>query len=280
MRAEKGNFPIAFMCRHLEVTRSGYYAWCRRPTSARVIANRRLLVQVRTLFEENLGRAGSPRIWRELQNAGQRVGRHRIARLMRDDELYARRKRRFVVTTDSCHSKRVAPNVLNRDFKPAAMNRAWGSDITYVQTRQGWLYLAVVLDLFSRRIVGWAMSCRIDTALTLSALEMAIAGRIPGGGLVHHSDRGVQYACDAYRETLQRHQVLCSMSRKANCWDNAVVESFFGTLKVELVHDADFHTREEARKAIFEYIETYYNRRRLHSSLDYRSPVEYERLAE
>ena len=279
MRTEKADFSIAFMCRQLGVARSGYYAWCRRGESRRAAANRKLLVHIRTAHQLGRGEYGSPRVHRELRAGGHEVGRHRVARLMRQDRLFGRKRRRFVHTTDSAHSHRIAPNTLQRRFKPAAPNRVWAADITYVPTRQGWLYLAVVLDLFSRRVVGWHMSSRLDQQLTLSALEMALISRRPKPGLLHHSDRGVQYASDAYQQLLTSSGALCSMSRKGNCWDNAVVESFFNTLKTGLGHDVDFTDREQATQAIFEYVEIFYNRQRRHSSLDYVSPTEYERLA-
>ena len=279
MQTEKANFTIAFMCRQLGVARSGYYAWCRRKESPRAVENRRLLVHIRAAHELGRGEYGSPRIHRELRATGEQVGRHRVARLMRQDQLAAKRRRRFVLTTDSSHPHRIAPNTLKRRFNPETPNRVWAADITYVATREGWLYLAVVLDLFSRRVVGWHTSRLIDQELTLTALKMAVMARRPEPGLLHHSDRGVQYAGDAYQALLASNRAICSMSRKGNCWDNAVVESFFNTLKTGLGHDVDFNSRKEATTAIFEYVEVFYNRQRRHSSLDYVSPTEYERLA-
>ncbi|MFP2962870.1 IS3 family transposase, partial [Myxococcus sp. 1LA] len=225
------------------------------------------------------GTYGSPRVHAELRAKGRRVSRKRVARLMGQQGLAARRTRRFVHTTDSRHTQPVASNVLARDFSADAPNRTWVTDITYVWTRQGWLYLAVVLDLFSRLVVGWAMGEFIDRHLVLGALDMALKRRRPPRGLLHHSDRGSQYSSEDYQRALASRGIECSMSRKGNCWDNAVAESFFSTLKMELVHDADFATRDQARAALFEYIEVFYNRQRRHSTLGYVSPVEYERLA-
>jgi putative transposase len=281
MATEKANFPVVFMCRQLGVTRSGFYAWCRRSLrpSKRLAANQRLLPHLRAAYERNRGTYGSPRLYRELRKEGHVVGRHRVARLMRQEKLRVRPRRRFVSTTQSRHGLRVAPNTLARCFTPEAPNRVWASDITYIPTRKGWLYLAVVLDLFSRRVVGWATSDTIDQELTIDALERALHDRRPEPGLLHHSDQGVQYASDIYRQLLCSWSAESSMSRKGNCWDNAVVESFFGTLKRELVYGADFQTQERASSRLFEYIEVFYNRRRMHTSLDYVSPAQYEDLA-
>jgi transposase InsO family protein len=207
---------------------------------------------------------------------GTRVGKHRVARLMRENGLRGRRKRRFRHTTDSNHAMPIAPNTLARAFAVNAPNEVWVTDITYIPTGEGWLYLAAILDLFSRRVVGWSMSERITRQLTLDALTMALRARTPPRGLLHHSDRGSQYASADYRTALHAAGIECSMSRKGNCWDNAVAESFFATLKTELVHEADWGTRAAARSAIFEYLEVFYNRRRRHSSIDYVSPEEFE----
>ena len=279
MHAEKAHFPVAFMCRQLRVARSGFYAWCRRAPSARRAADKRLEPHLRAVFDEGRGTYGSPRVYRELRKGGHSVGRHRVARLMRAAGLRVRARRRFVVTTQSGHAYRVAPNTLGRRFEVEAPNRVWASDITYIPTRTGWLYLAVVLDLYSRRVVGWAARESLDEQLAVDALEQALEDRTPAPGLLHHSDRGVQYAADIYRQLLCCWEAECSMSRKGNCWDNAVVESFFATLKRELVHGADFDDRESAQSALFDYIEVFYNRQRQHTSLDYVSPTEYERLA-
>lgn len=238
-----------------------------------------LRVHVRAAHRKSHRRYGAPRVHQELRAQGTRVARKRIARLMREDGLAARRPRRFVRTTDSAHSHPVAPNTLARQFAVAeigGVDRVWTSDITYVPTQDGWLYLAAVLDLGSRRVVGWAMRETLDEAVVLEALRMALAHRQPRAGLLAHSDRGSQYAGRAYQALLAAHGLTCSMSRTGNCWDNAVAESFFATLEHELLADADFPSRRDARRAIFEFIEVWYNRQRRHSSLGYVSPAEYE----
>ncbi len=221
---------------------------------------------------------GSPRVHEDLQEQGIRCGRKRVARLMRENGIRAKQARRFKATTDSDHNDPVAPNLLDREFHVDVPDRVWVADLTYIWTREGWLYLAVILDLFSRRVVGWSMSKRITSQLTLEALSVALWIRKPSPGLLHHSDRGSQYTCGDYRDVLDEHGVLCSMSRKGDCWDNAVAESFFKTLKVERVNDRDYWTREEAQTDIIDYIERFYNRKRRHSYLGYVSPVEYELL--
>jgi len=277
IEVEKATFPIALMCRLLQVARGGYYAWRTRPESRRSRSNRKLLVDIQAAHQASRRTYGSPRVHRELRDQGQRVGRHRIARLMRENGLCGRRRRRFRTTTQSNHAHPVAENVLARQFTTEAPNAVWVSDITYIWTLEGWLYLGVILDLYSRRVVGWAMGARIDQELTLRALRMALSDRRPKPGLVHHSDRGSQYAAKRYRRLLAARRIDCSMSRKGDCWDNAVAESFFATLKVELVYETQFITRDQARRAIFEYIEGFYNRVRRHSHLGYVSPAAYER---
>jgi len=279
IQAEKAHFPVELLCQQLGVSRSGFYAWSQRPESARQQADRALAAEVAQVHRDSRGSYGSPRVHAELRARGRRVSRKRVARLMGQQHLAARRRRRWVRTTDSRHALPVASNVLQRDFSPDKPNSTWATDITYVWTGEGWLYLAVVLDLFSRMVVGWSMSERIDTQLVLAALKMAWEGRQPPQGLIHHSDRGSQYASAEYRQALASRGIQCSMSRKGNCWDNAVVESFFSSLKMELVYLTDFVTRHQARSALFEYIEVFYNRRRRHSSLGYLSPMEYERAA-
>ena len=273
---EKTRFSICFMCRQLDVSRSGFYAWKIRKPSGHATEDAALTVEIEQAHRASRGRYGSPRIHAELRARGRRTGRKRVARLMRHQGLQARRKRRFRKTTDSRHGFPVAANLLQRNFQTNAPNRIWVTDITYVWTRQGWLYLAAILDLFARRVVGWATSQTLETSLCLDALHMALKGRRPPAGLIHHSDRGCQYASHGYRRVLKAHRIVCSMSRKGDCWDNAVAESFFGSLKAELVDEADFANRSEARAAIFEYIEIFYNRQRLHSTLGYKSPVAYE----
>jgi transposase InsO family protein len=276
IHAEKAHWPIAMMCRLLGVSRSGYHAWTCRAPSKRAMDNQQLREEVVQVHSESEKRYGSPRVHRELRARGKRVGRNRIARLMRELGLFGKRRRRFRVTTDSNHAQPIAPNVVARNFTATTANEVWVTDITYVPTNEGWLYLAVVLDLYSRRVVGWSMSDRPTTAFALEALTMAIANRRPAAGLIHHSDRGCQYASDEYQRLLSNHGFIGSMSRKGDCWDNAVAESFFATLKTELVHDARWKTRDQARAALFHYIEVFYNRRRLHSTIGYVTPVDFE----
>ena len=264
------------MCRVLGVSRSGYYAWEARKPSERAREDEAIGAEIRAVHAKSRGRYGSPRVHAALRAKGRRVARKRVERLMREAGLRARRKRRFRRTTDSAHSLPLAPNLLARDFTASAPNRAWVGDITYLWTAQGWLYLAVLIDLFSRRVVGWALSERIDEQLALDALNMALHTRRPPRGLVHHTDRGSQYASRAYRAVLRAAGIRRSMSRKGDCWDNAVAESFFAALKEELVEDVETLTRAEARKVVFEYIESFYNRERLHSTNAYTSPVNFE----
>ena len=273
---EKAAFPIRLLCRTLHVSRAGFYAWQARPPAGRVQADERLAVEIAAIHAESRQRYGSPRIHAELRDRGCRTGRKRVARLMRVHGLAGRRRRRFRVTTQSRHPFPVAPNVLARQFARAAPDQAWVTDITYIPTGEGWLYLAVILDLCSRFAVGWALSERITDGLTLDALEMALGRRRPPSGLLHHSDRGSQYASGGYQRVLAQHGIVCSMSRRGNCWDNAVAESFFATLKVELVHDAAWLTRAAARRDLFEYLEPFYNGRRRHSALGYLSPRAFE----
>ena len=283
--AEKAGFPVALMCRMLAVSRAGFYAWRRRPPAARTREDQVLAVAVAAIYAEHHGRYGSPRVRMELRERGRRSGRKRgrrsgrkrIARLMRVQGLRARPRRRYRTTTDSGHGLPVCPNLLARRFAVAQPNTAWVTDMTYLWTAQGWLYLAVIIDLFSRRVVGWSMSERIDRKLALDALRMALAQRRPQPGLIHHSDRGSQYASADYQQLLARHGLRASMSRRGDCWDNAVAESFFASLKLELVYQIQWRTRAEARTAVFEYLELFYNRRRRHSSLGYLSPLEFER---
>lgn len=272
-------FDVRLMCEGLEVSASGYYASRKRSPCARAIADDRLLLNVRLAHDKSGGTYGAPRVQRELKDDGFAVGTKRVARLMRRDGLAGRApRRRRPQTTDSAHSQPIAANRLDRQFdvNGVALNRVWVSDITYIPTQEGWLYLAAVLDLASRRCVGWAMRDTLDAELAMSALEMAITTRRPAPGLLHHSDRGSQYACAEYQAVLATHGMIASMSRKGNCWDNAVAESFFATLEMEVILNARWATRDEARRAIFRYIETWYNRERRHSTLDYVSPATYE----
>jgi transposase InsO family protein len=275
--AEKACFPVALMCRLLAVSHAGFYAWRQRPVAMRTRQDETLAAVVAVVYAENHGRYGSPRVQMELRARGQRSGRKRIARLMRVQRLRARPRRHYRTTTDSRHGLPVAPNLLARRFAVAQPNTAWVTDMTYIWTAQGWLYLAVIIDLFSRRVVGWAMSERIDRQLALDALRMALAQRRPPRGLIHHSDRGSQYASADYQQLLAAYGIRGSMSRRGDCWDNAVAESFFASLKLELVYQVHWSSRATARTALFEYLELFYNRQRRHSSLGYLSPAEFER---
>jgi transposase InsO family protein len=279
IEAKKARYPVSVLCRVLDVERSGFYAWRSRDESDHAIEDRRLAVEIRAAFEQSKNRYGSPRVHQVLRRQGVKVGRHRVARLMREQKLQARRRRKFVATTDSRHCLPTPPNILKRQFEVKELDRVWAGDVTYLPTGEGWLYLAVLLDLCSRLVVGWALSERNDEALTLSALEMALDHRRPGPGLVHHSDRGTTYASGEYQDVLARHGLVGSMSRKGDCWDNAVVESFFSTLDIECARQRPFPTRSAARREVSDYILSFYNPTRLHSHLGYRSPMEFERAA-
>lgn len=275
----RGEFQLRLMCRVLEVSPSGYYASLTRPASWHALIDEVLMAHVRIIHADSGETYGAPRVHRELQAEGLPASPKRVARLMREDGLVARpRKQRRVSTTDSNHTEPIAPNLLARQFDVhgVGLNRVWVADMTYVPTREGTLYLATVLDLGSRRCVGWAMRDTMEVELALSALQMARAARHPAPGLIHHSDRGRQYAAEAYRAELAAHGMLASMSAKGDCYDNAVAESFFSTLEFELLMQHDWHTRAEARRAIFRYLETWYNPRRRHSTLGYLSPADYE----
>jgi len=268
---------VSVTCKILNVTRSGYYAWRDRPAGARERRRAELLERIRQAHGESRGTYGSPRVTAELKGQGLTVSENTVARYMRAAGIAVTPAKRFQPrTTDSDHPHPVAPNVLGRDFTAAAPDRKWACDLSYVWTDEGWLYLSVVLDLFGRKVVGWSMSDDMRASGVAEALAMAVARRGPTAGLLHHSDRGVQYACRLYRQALEGHGIQCSMSRPGNCYDNAVVESFFGTFKTELVHRTRYRTRKEARSSIFEWIECWYNRRRRHSSLGYLSPEAFE----
>ena len=271
----RGQYPLRLMCRVLEVTPAGFYAWWTRPPSARRQQDTQLHVQIAAFHRRSRRRYGSPRILKDLQEAGVRVSRKRVARVMREAGLVGTPRRRFRVMTQSDHPHPVAANHLNRRFGVAQPNRVWATDITYVRTGVGWRYLAVVLDVGSRRIVGWALHARPDRHLVLAALARALAQRGPAPGLLHHSDRGAQYASGDYQARLAAHGIVCSMSRRGNCWDNAVVESFFATLKRELVHQERWSTHAEVHAAIAAYV-GWYNGERRHSALGYLSPAAYE----
>ena len=276
IQTEKASYPVRLLCRILEVSRSGFYAWCRRAPSPRAREDAALKVKIRAVHGTSKKTYGSPRVHAKLQAEDHRIGRKRVARLMKEEGLEGQRKLRFRVTTDSSHSYPIAPNLLERNFTVSAPNKVWVGDITYIWTREGWLYLAMILDLFSRRVIGWAMDSSLERGLALDALRMALRTRRPGEGLLHHSDRGVQYASTDYRRLLREHGITCSMSRKGDCWDNAVAESFFSTLKAELIRSNDYVTRAQVRLSVFEYIESFYNTRRLHSALGYVAPVDRE----
>lgn len=280
VRQHKGVYPIWLMCRVLEVCRGGYYAWVKRPPGPRAKRRRELTAAIRQAHEASRKTYGSPRVHRQLRAKGVACCENTVAKLMRENDLFSKVKRKFKVsTTDSNHAYAVADNTLDQDFSAAAPNRVWVADITYIPTAEGWLYLAAVLDLYSRKVVGWSMADHLRTELVADALTLAIDHRKPGKDLLHHSDRGVQYASDAYQGLLAEHGMACSMSRRGNCYDNAAMESFFGTLKTELVHHEKYATRAAARQSIFEYIEVFYNRQRLHSTLGYLSPADFERAA-
>ena len=280
IEAYRAEFNVSVMCRVLAVSRSGYYAWRNRPVSARKMADERLLAQIEALFEESRKTYGMPTIYRLLKKAGVRCSRKRVVGLMREQQLVPKTVRRFrVVTTDSNHDQPVAPNRLNQDFSADGPDQKWVADITYIPTAEGWLYLAIVLDLYSRRIVGWAMSDSLHRQIVIEALQMALVNPQPAPGLIHHSDRGSQYASTDYQALLTKAEMVGSMSRTGNCYDNSPAESFFGTFKTELVFHRQYETHAQARLDIFEYIEVFYNRIRRHSALDDLNPVAFEQLS-
>ena len=271
------HWPVRLLCETPEVSSAGYYAWRQRPTSPREQRRHALVVEIRAIHAEVKARYGSPRVHAELAARGQACCVNTVAKLMHDNDIAAKTARKFrCTTTGSDHGLPVADNLLDRQFNPPGANEAWAADITYVPTRAGWLYLAAVEDLYSRRVVGWSMADHLESRLVVDALELAVQRRLPGEGLLAHSDRGSQYASEHYQLLLEKHGITCSMSRRADCWDNAPMESFFASLKKEPVHGADFATRAEARAALVEYIEVFYNGKRRHSSLGYVSPAEYE----
>lgn len=276
IHAEKALFPIKAMCRLLHVSRQGYYAYARRPASPRVLADAELCEAIQDIFKDSRETYGSPRVLRELRERGMRVGKRRVERAMRGMGMTPPTPRRHCTTTLRDASHPVAPNELARDFTATRPNERWVTDITCVWTDEGWAYVAVILDLFSRAVVGWSIDASQTANLPLTALQSALKRRRPNQALLHHSDRGCQYTSTQYRDYLAKHGIEVSMSRKGNCWDNAVAESFFGTLKNELVHRRRWRTRYELHQAVFDYIEVFYNRRRLHSSLDYKTPAAVE----
>lgn len=277
MQRHRAQFALSLMCRVLEVSRSGYYAWLQRPPSAHQQQDQQLTTQIQAIYEQSRKTYGSPRVQAELRAQGLGCSRKRVARLMRQQGLTAQQRQRYVRTTDARHARPVAANHLQQQFEVAQLDTVWSSDITYVPTQEGWLYLAVVLDLCSRRVVGWHMAATLEVTLVGQAFEMACQQRHPAPGLLHHSDRGSQYASDDFQQLLAQRGMVCSMSGRGNCYDNAPVESFFATLKREWVHQRHYSTREEAQSSIFDYLEVFYNRQRRHSALGYLSPAEYER---
>lgn len=277
IRDHLAGYPVRLTCKVLGVSCAGYYAWRQRPASPRACWREEMTSRIRQVHQANRGVYGSPRVHRALLACGQQVSENTVAKLMRDHEIRGKTPRKFVPrTTDSSHNQPVAANRLAREFSVATLNSVWAVDITYIPTDEGWLYLAGVMDLCSRKIVGWSMAEHMRTELVSDALTMAIAGRKPPAGLLHHSDRGVQYASEDYQHLLKSHGMTASMSGKGDCWDNACAESFWATLKKEVVYQEHYATREEARRSLFEYIEVFYNRKRLHSALGYRSPEAFE----
>jgi putative transposase len=276
-RSEHG---VQKMCRVIKASRSGYYRWKKQPQSKRQQENEKILMEIKESHKNSRGAYGSPRITDDLREKGIKCGEKRVARLMKAKGIVGKAKKKYKATTNSGHDKPVADNLLRQDFKAEKPNTKWVSDISYVWTMEGWLYLAVIIDLYSRQVVGWAMGDRLKSELVIKAIKQAIGRRNPGFGCIFHSDRGVQYACEDFRAVLTAHGFIQSMSRKGNCYDNAVAESFFHTLKVEHVYDYRYETRAEAQQSIFIWIEMVYNRQRKHSALGKRSPVSFEKLAE
>lgn len=277
IEAQRARYPVHRLCQVLQVSRSGYYAWRKRPLSKREMANQSLVGQIQAIHQESLETYGSPRIYSELLQRGIGCSQNRVARLMQRHGIRARQSRRFKVTTKANRKHPIAPNLLKRRFVATQPDEKWLADISYIYTREGYLYLAAVMDLFSRRIVGWAMAARMDSDLVLSALRMALTQRCPVHTLLHHSDQGSQYTGNAYQQLLHDHHIQVSMNGRGAYFDNAPMESFFGTLKQELVYHRRYRTRDEARSDIFFYLEAFYNRRRRHSALDYLSPDDFER---
>ena len=278
IKKHSSEHPVTALCRFMNISRSCYYEWLDSPKTGREKENEELIEMLKVLFEKGRGSYGTRRLKKKLAEQGIIVSRRRIGRLMSRAGLSCKTKKKFKATTDSKHNKPIAPNLLERQFTVSQPDRYYVGDITYIATQEGWLYLAVVIDLFSRKVVGWSMDSRMKSQLVNDALLMAIWKRKPDKGLIWHTDRGSQYASDSHRAILNEHHIVQSMSRKGNCWDNAVSESFFHTLKTEWVHHCQFKTRKDAKQAIFEYIEVFYNRERIHSANDYLSPVDYEIL--
>jgi len=269
-------WPVEALCEVLGVSRSGFYAWRGRPPSPRTVGDAQLVSDIKAAYKAGRGAYGSPRVVRELRKQGKRIGKKRVERLMRREGIVAKKRKKFCLTTDSRHADPIAPNILHRDFTFVLPNAAWVTDVTYVPTHEGWLYLAVILDLCSRRVVGWAASRNNDRQLALDALTRATSTRKPTAGLIHHSDRGSVYASGDYRDALDDMGAVPSMSRKGDCWDNAVAESFFATIKGEMIDHEEFQTRAAATEAIADYIDAFYNVKRMHSTIGYVSPIEFE----
>jgi len=276
IRRHEEAFSIARMCKVMQVSRSGYYAWRDRPAGEQANRNKELLQHIHRIHRQSRQAYGAKKTWLALNEVGVACGKHRVARLRKQAGIEARRKRRFRLTVENHATAPAAPNLVQRQFRVDEPDRIWVGDMTFIRTRQGWLHLAILLDLYSRRVVGWSMSARPDLALVLNALNMALEQRQPKRGLIHHTDQGPIYAARAYRERMQEKGLMPSMSAKGNAYDNAVAESFFGNLKNELMHHSDFESRDAARAAIFDYIELFYNRSRMHQSLGYVSPVAFE----
>jgi transposase InsO family protein len=276
IKANENQFPIGMMCRMVSVSRSGYYHWRQRPVSAREQANQVLAKDIKRIFEDEKSRPGSPRITRRLQEEGQSAGRHRVARIMRDNGIRAKAAKKYKATTNSNHALPVAPNLLEQNFTADAPDQKWVSDITYIWTEEGWLYLAVVLELYSRRVLGWAIAERMTATLVCDALTMALWRRRMPKGVIVHSDRGSQYCSTAYQKLINKHHLICSMSKKGDCYDNAAMESWNHSFKVEAVHGERFQTRSEAQYQVIESIEVYCNQKRLHSKLGFVSPEAFE----
>ena len=279
IQQQQNLFDVRLLCQVLEVSRSGYYAWHKRPVSYRANTNKTLTQAITGIFNQSRQTYGYRRIQQALKQQGNPAGNYRVACLMKAANLAPKTKKKFKATTNSNHTLPVRENHLQRAFKPVKVNQAWTSDITYIWTQEGWLYLAVILDLFSRQVIGWAMDKRMTESLVINALKMALFRRKLAGNLLLHSDRGSQYAATAFQALLKQNNIVCSMSRKGNCWDNAPTESFFHTLKLECIYQQSLTIREEAKQIIFDYIEVFYNRQRLHSTLNYQSPVDYEKSA-
>jgi putative transposase len=276
VKSNEDHFPVGMMCRMLSVSRSGYYSWKNRPLSGRDQANRMLAAEIKRIFDDEKGRPGSPRISRRLQEEGKSASRHRVAKLMKDNGLHAKAAKKYKATTNSNHSLPVAPNLFEQDFTADVPDQKWVSDITTIWTDEDWLYLAVVLELNSRWVNGWAIGERMTAALVCDALMMALWRRHMPKGVIVHSDRGSQYCSAAYQKLFTQHQLVCSMSKKGDCYDNTAMESWNHSFKVEAIHGERFLTRSEAKYHVFEYIEVYYNRKRLHSQLGYVSPEAFE----